>query len=280
MLDLKIVKQIEDFVSKKPRSMQDIAFMLKKNWRTADRYIDYIKNNFGTISTETFREGTRGALKIAYWASISDRKYSVFQENLREQIELFKNKEDFSAFDIYQHIPDANKKANIEIVKDEKSTNIEELFDLILTAKKQLLIFSGNLSFINFENEKMSVLKILDDLIKKNVSIKILCRVDIAGMENIENILSLNFKYGKESVEIRHIEQPLRAIIIDDKLFRMKEIKEPTGKKYELGKKTFIFYTVKDKEWVEWLSRIFWNLFSKSMDSKKRMEQIRKIISK
>ena len=45
MLDLGSIKKIEDFVSKQPRNIQEIALMLKKNWRTADRYIDYIKDN-------------------------------------------------------------------------------------------------------------------------------------------------------------------------------------------------------------------------------------------
>ena len=112
---------------------------------------------------------------------------------------------------------------------------------------------------------------------KKNISIKILCRVDLSSMWTIEKILSLNFKYGKELIEIRHCEQPLRALIIDNKILRLKEIKEPTGKTHELNKRTFIFYTIKDKEWVEWLSRIFWNLFSQSINARKRIEELKKL---
>jgi len=49
------------------------------------------------------------------------------------------------------------------------------------------------------------------------------------------------------------------------------------GKIHELDKKLFIFYTIKDKEWVEWLSKIFWNMFSSSVDSSKRLEEIQKL---
>lgn len=274
MLDTKIVKKIEDFVYAKPRNIQEIAQHIKKSWRTADRYIQEIVKEYGTLSTRTFREGTRGALKIVYWASIEKISCSVFQEQLEESIMRAKKKEDFSTFDIFQHVPDKNKKAIVEKAIDDDTTNLRELAQLLSRTKKQLLILSGNLSFINLK--KINILKILDNLVKKNISIKIICRVDIAGLKNIEKVLSLNFKHGKECVEIRHKEHPIRAFIIDNKIFRIKEIKEPTGKIGELDKKIFIFYTIKDKDWTEWLSRIFWKMFSSSIGSKKRIEQLKK----
>lgn len=42
-------------------------------------------------------------------------------------------------------------------------------------------------------------------------------------------------------------------------------------------KKFFMFYTLNDKEWTEWLSRIFWKLFSSSIGAKKRIEELNKI---
>ena len=59
MLSNDIIKKIENLVSQKPRSIQEIANSIGKNWRTADRYIEEIEKNFGTISTRVFREGTR-----------------------------------------------------------------------------------------------------------------------------------------------------------------------------------------------------------------------------
>jgi len=276
MLDNSVVKKIEDFVFMKPRSVQEIALHVGRNWRTADRYIDEIGKEFGTIATKVFREGTRGALKIVYWASIEKVSHSVFQENLEKELQT-KNKEDFSAFDIFQHVSDNNKKARIENPIDENATDLSDLEDFLKNAKKQVLFFSGNFSFVNLKNKNFDMMKIIEGMVKKNISIKALGRVDIAGRKNVEKLLSLNFKHGKELIEIRHREQPLRAIIIDNKIFRMKEVKEPTGRLKELDKKIFIFYTIKDKEWTEWLSRIFWKNFSNSISSQKRFEEINKL---
>ncbi len=277
MLNHKIVKKIEEFVYKQPRSIQETAKHIEKSWRTADRYIKEIQKDFGTISTKVFRGGTRGALKIVYWASIEKASSSVFQEQLEKQILQARKKEDFSAFDIFQHVKDNDKRAILEKAIDENSTNLKELAEILKTTKKQVLSFSGNLSFINLKNKNFDMFKILEELVKKGISIKVICRVDIAGKKNIKKLLSLNFKYGKEMIEIRHKEHPIRAFIIDNKIIRIKEIKEPTGKIHELDKKIFIFYTIKNKDWTEWLSRIFWNMFSSSISSEKRLKEMEKL---
>lgn len=278
MLTSEVVKKIEDFVYHKPRTVQELAFMLKKNWRTADRYVNEIAKEFGTISTRTFREGTRGALKIVFWSSMEKASHSVFQERLEKDIMQAKRTEDFSAFDIFQHIPDKNKRASFERAFDEPYTNLGDLVEVLEKTEKQLLVFSGNLSFINLKNKDYDIFKVLEDLVKKGVIIKVICRVDVVGKENIEKMLSLNFKYGKDLVEIRHLQQSLRALVIDNKMFRIKEIRQPTGKVHELSKRVFIFYTIKDKEWTEWLSRIFWNMFSSSIGSEKRLEEMKKLV--
>ncbi len=278
MIDLSVIKKIEDFVFDKPRSINEIALLIKKNWRTADRYINYINENFGTISSRTFRGGTRGALKVVFWAGLNERKGSVFQKILQQQIEMYKRKEDFSSFDIYQHVPENNKKATIEKQDREENTNLLEFIEFLNQTKKQLLIFSGNLSWINLKNKDADVFNVIEDLVKNNISIKIISRVDLTTSNNLKKLLDLNFKYGKELIEVRHREQPLRGFVSDNKCSRIKEIKEPTGKLHELNQKLFIFYTIKDKEWVEWLSKNFWDLFSKSIDSNKRIEQINLII--
>ena len=189
-----------------------------------------------------------------------------------------KTKYDFSGFDIFQYIPDKNKKAWVKQGGDEiKIGRLNEFEDILLQAEKQILFFSGNLSFINFNDGKTDVFKILEKLVKRGISIKVISRVDLPALENIKRLLSLNFKYGKELIEIHHREQPLRATIIDNKLCNIKEIKEPTGREKELNKKTFIFYTFTDKDWIEWMSRIFWNMFSSSINVNKRLEEMKKI---
>lgn len=62
-----------------------------------------------------------------------------------------------------------------------------------------------------------------------------------------------------------------------NKFFDIKEIKEPTGKISELDKKIFIFYNIKDKEWIDWLTKIFWKMFSSSIDARKRLMELEKI---
>lgn len=277
MLSPEIIKTIEDYVSKGPRTIQEIAILIKKNWRTADRYVEDITKNFGTVSTKVFRGGTRGALKIVYWSSVDKVSHNVFQEMLEKEILHARRKEDFSAFDIFQHVQDTNKKAIIERAISEDSVNINELKELLLLTEKQLLIFSGNLSFINLHGKNFSMLEIIDRLVKKGVNIKIICRVDIAGKDNIERVLGLNYKHSCNNIEIHHREHPIRAFVVDNKVFRIKEIKEPTGKCNELDTKVFIFYTIKDKEWTEWMSKIFWKMFSNSVDSVKRIEELKKL---
>lgn len=278
MLDQQIIKKIEDFVYTKPRAIQEIAININKNWRTADRYVTEIEKNFGTITTRVFREGTRGALKIVYFSSVDKISHSVFQEQLEAEIIKGRTKYDFSAFDIFQYVQDKNKSAWIKKGIDEvKSGRLKEFEDLLLSAKKQILFFSGNLSFVNYDDGKINIFKTLETLVKKGITIKVICRVDILGKENIEKLLSLNFKYGKDLIEIHHREQPLRATIIDNKLINLKEVKEPTGREKELNKKTYIFYTINDKDWCEWLTKIFWKMFSGSIDANKRLPEMNKI---
>ena len=274
MLDSEITNKIEAFVYVKPRCIQEIAEFLGKNWRTVDRYVGEIEKNFGTISTRVFRGGTKGALKIIYWSSVEKISSFIFQEKLEQSIFFSKKKEDFSAFDIFQYIPVENKTS---VVLDKEEDNVEEFNKIILNAQKQILFFSGNLSFINIEDKNINMIHIFEKLLNQKISLKILCRVDIEGKDNINQILSLNLKHGKDLIEIRHDAHPIRGIIVDGNFIRLKEVKESTGKINELNKKKFIFYNISDKSWAEWLSKIFWKKFSNSMDANKRIGHLNQL---
>jgi len=276
MLDSQTINKIEGFVMSQPRSVHEIAHLLEKNWRTADRYVDEIVKSFGTLSVKVFRGGSRGALKVVFWAGNERISKSVFQERLEEDIFKSRKKEDFSAFNIFQHVPDKDKKAYL-CSSETNPVELSELKDMLLSAEKQVLVFSGNLSFINNRNEALDLFSIFESLVKRKISIKIVCRVDFTGKANVERLLSLNFKHARELVEIRHEEHPLRAFIIDGKMIRMKEVKEPTGKINELNKKAYLFYTIKDKEWSEWLSKVFWKMFNRSIGAGKRLTELNKI---
>lgn len=278
MLNGQMVKKISDFVYSRPRSIQEIADHISKNWRTADKYIEEIEKELGIVSTHVFRQGTRGALKVVFWSSLEKASHSVFQEELEKKLFLGRNKSDFFAFDIFQHVGDNTKDAWIRNGKDEvRCGRLIEFKQILLKAKKQVLFFSGNLSFVSFQDNRISLFNTVEELVKQGISIKILCRVDIASVENVNKLLSLNYKYGKDLIEIRHREQPLRAVIVDNSFFNMEEIRDVRGRSFGLKEKTYIFYTVRDKDWVSWLSRIFWKMYNSSVRSDRRVEELRKI---
>ena len=76
MLTKEIVRKVNEFVYTKPRSINEIAELLGVNWRTANRYVEKISREEGTISTRVFREGTPGALKIVFWNNILKKDYA------------------------------------------------------------------------------------------------------------------------------------------------------------------------------------------------------------
>lgn len=278
MLDSKETSKIEQFVYSKPRSIQEIAVHLTKNWRTADRYVSEIEKNYGTLATRTFREGTRGALKIVYWASMEKISKSVFQEELEKEITTTgKTKYDFSPFDIFQHVKDSEKNAIVFDSTENTEDRRDEMNKAIESAEKQVLFFSGNMSFINDKTKKYDPFKILENLAKKGVIIKILTRVDLAGKTNIEKVESINRRVGKEAVEVRHARQPLRAVIVDGKLAKLKETEEPTKKQNETQKGDIIIYNITSKDWIEWMTKLFWKRFSNSISAEKRLQEINKL---
>ncbi len=276
MLDTKIIKQINDFVYAKPRTIQELALFLKINWRTADRYVSKIIEESGSLSCKTFREGTRGALKVVYWNNIERIHSSEFQKRLLMQIEAGKNKEDFSPFEIYQYV-DANKKQAKILTKEQYNSkeNFESFAGLLGSAQSQILFLSGNLTFSNMSSHDQKIRQIVEDLAEKNISSKILARVEIPGLDNIKNVLAINDRTGKNMVEVRHCFQHLRLTIIDNKVAMLKEIKDPANySKDELKEWIAILYYIYDEEWIEWLQKVFWNLFRVSVDAQKRVEDI------
>lgn len=280
MLDSKTTKNISDFVYVKPRSIQEIAQHIQKNWRTADSYVTRIIKEQGILAIRTFREGTRGALKIVFWNNIEKIHSSDFQERLFKRIESARDKMDFSPFDIYQYVSDDKRYAFLEEQSEYTITQKQNLVNVLRSAKNQVLLFSGNLSWVNASQGKTKIIDIFEEIAERNVLIKVLCRVDLESMKNIQKMLQINYKIKKEMIEIRHAEQPFRAFIIDDKLVRFKEIKqyeEQKTKKSKKEKRTHIFYEIMDEEWIEWIQKVFWNLFRTSIAAEKRLQDIETI---
>ncbi len=277
MLTTEIIKKINDFVYVKPRTVEEIAEYIGKNWRTANRYAERIAEQQGTISMRTFREGTRGALKIVFWNNIERIHATSFQEKLFARIESGRKKEDFSPFDIYQHIDENKKSAFMEQQEDESATAINrDLPDLLRGTERQILLFSGSLSWANLKQGNFKTIDIFEELAKRNVPIKVIANVDLISRDNVKKFLAINERLGKQLIEVRHREQPVRVVVIDNKLARFKEIRKPSSS-HEKKKKTFIFYCIYDKEWIEWIQKIFWNLFSTAIPAEKRLKEIETI---
>lgn len=273
-----LVKQIEEFVFSRPRTIQEIAQLIGKNWRTAERYVQRIASENGTITMHTFRGGTRGALKLVYWSNIERPHSSAVQERLFRQIQLGRTKFDFSPFDIYQFVSPEMKDAYLDEQEDDVKEIKQDLITPLRSAQEQVLIFSGNLSWANLVQNGTPILDVFEEIAEAGVSIKFLTGLDISAMKNYEKLAALNSRLGKEMIEIRHCAHPLRAFIVDDKLAQFKETRYPYEyEPGELNKKTYIFYRIHDPEWVRWMQKVFWNLFRTALPAQKRIENLKMI---
>ncbi|MFH1173760.1 MAG: hypothetical protein V1725_01360 [archaeon] len=269
VLDIKRAKDIQDFVYAQPRTIQEVAHFLGKNWRTAESYVEDIIAQYGTLAMKTFRPGTKGALKIVYWAHIEKIHASTVQEELLTQIKTGRTKQEFEPFDLYQHV---QGKKSVRSVGEKYKVLLNKH---ILETKKSLLNFSGNLSWTS---GKKTCLSALEDAAKRGVSIKILTRVDIATMKNIQELLKINKKLGYEAIEIRHRFQPLRCFILDGTVALLKDEKDRTRYKgEELTEDMTLLYAVEDPLWVGWLEKVFWHFFSQATPLKERIAELEKV---
>jgi len=277
-IEKETVEKINNFVKEKPRTIQEVALLINRSWRTADRYVKEIEEKEGTMGVRTFRKGTRGALKIVYWKSLDNIGGSAFQELLFKRIELGKNKLDFSPFDIYQCVDSKKRNAFLEQQEDENVNANQNIMGILREAQKEVLFFSGNLSWANLYQNGKKITDVFKELAERDVTLKFLTRVDVTSIKNVEKILALNKIIGKERIFVRHYEQPLRAFVVDNKLAQFKEIKNPKDyEKEELNKRTYIFYEIYDKEWVEWIINIFYSLYRSAIPAQDRLKNLKTI---
>lgn len=280
MLEKQTIQKVNDFVYSRPRTVAEIATLLKVNWRTANRYVDKIEKEEGTVSVRVFRGGTPGALKVVFWNNVERLHASEIQERLYKQIEVGRNRRDFSPSEIYQFVDEKKRKLRVMTEKEHNSnSNFKDFASSLRSAEKQILFFSGNLTFSRMSSHDQNIRKIMEELGKKKIFSKVLTRVEVPGIENIQDVLSINDRLGFDVVEIRHCYQPLRTTVIDSKIATMKEILDP--KDYaegELKQKLIFIYTIYDEHWIEWLQKIFWDLFRKSIDAQKRLQQFKKVL--
>jgi len=276
MLDNSIIKKINDFVYQKPRTVQEVSELIKKSWKTAESYVNKISDEQGTISTRTFRGGTRGALKIVFWNTLDSLDKNNFQLRLYKQIESGRFKQDFSPLDIYQHI-DKDKKSS-RIFQDgqyDSKENFCDFKDHFLSASKDIFLFSGNLTFTKMGYKDEGMLDIIKELVKKGINFKILTRIEFSIIEDVLDLLAINKESGRTAIEIRHCYQPLRCTVVDDKVATLKEVEIPTSpydRKFQ--KQTNMIFKIYDEDWVGWLKKVFWDLFRTAIPCEKRLEEL------
>ncbi|MDY6777645.1 MAG: hypothetical protein SVU32_03200 [Candidatus Nanohaloarchaea archaeon] len=275
-LDRETRKDIQDFVRTKPRTIQEIAERIGKSWRTADRYTAKMEDQEGLIQRRTFREGTRGALKIVYWNNIDTFNSSKIQEQLLTKIEAGRDKRDFSPFDIYQCADEDKRNAFAEQQPDESVEGTHKLFEKLRSAQERIFVFSGNLTWANVTHNGEEAIDVFRELADDGITIKFLGSVDIASISNAKKLLALNESLSEDMVSVRHAEQPLRAFIVDDKHCQFKELRHPEDGS-DVDTETHLFYNIHDQEWVEWTQQVFWKLYRGGIPAERRIQDLESI---
>ena len=276
MLKKETIQKINELVHAKPRSISEVAKHIDVNWRTASRYVEKISKEEGTISVRVFRGGTPGALKIVFWNTMEQVNASEIQDRLFKQIESGRRKEEFSASEIFQFVDEKKKKMEVLNRKEYYSEpRCKNFMDELKQVNRQVLFFSGNMTFTTYKHKNKKILNVLEELGKRKISMKVLTRVETPGIKNVQNSIEMNKRLGHDAIEIRHCFQPLRITIFDDNLAVTKEVLDPKNySKGELKEKLYILYYIYDQDWIEWLQKVFWYLFRGSIDARKRMEEL------
>ena len=242
-------REIEDFVSRKPRVIQEIAELLGKNWRTADRYVDKIAEQDGTIATRVFREGTRGAIKVVYW--------NIHKRVLDVQDKLLENIDDIKPSEILMHVDDSKKESKTVDLVDDSSPE-EALIPALKDAKKELLCFSKDLSWVSREENKKSVLETIRGLCERKVKVDVICKIGPDSFSDLHKLMKINDSISS-AIDVRSSDQPLTGFVIDSEVAILEEVGEE-------GSVTF--HIINDEPWVRWLKKVFLMIYERS----KRLE--------
>ncbi|MBI5229099.1 hypothetical protein HY991_03235 [Candidatus Micrarchaeota archaeon] len=275
LFDVEKITKIKEMVFERPRAVNEIAAALDVNWRTADRYLKELEEKTGALSLHTFREGTRGALKVVYWKSQPLPSSSKIQDALKEKILRGVDKADFSTFEIYQHIDPTKRNAFWEEKKKKSKIffyGTRNLKKSAEEAKNEWLYFCGDMSWIMKESTALSI---LEKVARKGVSVRILARIDFTNLSFTEKMLKLNKKFGSDAIDLRHIHQPLRGEIVDEQVARFVETSLSTVQ--ERGKEALAFYEIYAEEWIIWLKEIFRELYAQGIPAEKRLEDMKTI---
>lgn len=278
-MDGEIRNKILDLVHSRPRAMSEIADAIKKNWRTADKYISQLCSE-DLIKVHVFRKGSQGALKVVYWPVSITSGPSGVKNFLLQRILNGVKKDDFSALDIVQNVSETKRKVeyyNKENYGGEK--NVKNFLKTLKQAEARILFFSGNLSFMNLGGEYDLILNTLEKRLEEGVDIFILTRVDVSNLKIINDLLQFNNKNYQGKIEIRYAYQPLRCTVTDEKEFYLKENFQGSNFNEDdtlINEGTYI-YTIKDLNWITWIIGVFWEIWRGSISAEKRIQVLKDI---
>lgn len=266
-------EKILELVKKEPRLVQDLAKALSKSWVTMDSYVSKIADDTGLIKTKTFRGGTQGAVKIVFWNYAEATGSNETKTRLFDQIKNAHTKEDFDPLEVFQFVAPNYATAIVEpfsLVPPKREQSLLQFFNRV---ENELLVFSGNFSFLRYP----LVLDAFTALLKRGIRIKAVCRIDLGSAENLKRLETLLAQYPKQ-IEIRHSRQPIRGFIADGKTVRLKDEKNKTQfKESELAEDYRVFYEISDPDWVPWFQNVFWYLHRTGIPFDQRRESLKRI---
>ncbi|MCK5026625.1 MAG: hypothetical protein KAS15_08565 [Nanoarchaeota archaeon] len=274
-LTIEIKRKLLEILTVAPCSIQELAFKLSKNWRTIDNYISKMEEE-GLLSTKEFKRGPRVAFKIVFIQPDVNVHISNAQKKILKKIESGRRSQDFSPLDIIQFLPEEEVTSYFRSIKLPTDKVTEGLLRFFKQTSNNLLMFSGDLSWVDLKIGKTTILDVIEQLAKDKIMIKIIARVDQSTRERIGKLLNINYKLGHDSIEIRHEEHPLRSFIVDGKIVRLKE-PAFSSQKGELKKVGTFFYEFQNESWTNWLERYFWSVFRSSIPAEKRLLVLDKI---
>jgi len=270
MISQEKANEIIKLVEVEPRTIQEISKELGISWVTAEKYIEEFRKNTGLIDIKNIKAGYN-VIKLVY--STNKVSSTEIENILFTKIKSTNYKKDFSFMEIFQYVSKERSNGHLYKGEDFDPKLIFEYLD-----KSNFVYFlSGNLSFLKIKYKNENLIDKLETKIKNGLKIKIIARIDIDTLKNINLLLPLLQKYPK-SIELRHQLQPLRGIIFDCGHSIFKESKEEKNfKLQELEKDITLIYDIYDDTWINFFMNIFWYNYKTAIDYDKKIEIINRI---
>ncbi|MFA5746276.1 MAG: hypothetical protein WCX82_02865 [archaeon] len=274
MISQEKVNEILKIVGKEPRTIQELSKELVISWITTEKYIEELKKNTGLIDIKHIKVGYN-TIKLVY--STNKISSTDIEENLFTKIKVANSKLEFNFMEVFQYIP--KDRSNGYTLKNCEDLDPKLVFEY-LEKSNFIYLFSGNLSFLKMKYKNEVFIDKLESKLKTGLKIKIIARIDIDTVKNINLLMPLLQRYPA-SIELRHQLQPLRGIVFDCGHAIFKESKEEKNYKlHELEKDITIMYDISDEAWINFFMSTFWYFYKTSINYEEKLEVINRVYKK